>query len=390
MAISSNSLIQTAHYQQSESHFRKISLANKVPSKQSLSNESSNKQAAELTLKQLGSSLASGLNSPHRSNITDSSNNVKAIEEENNTYDKPLPPKVALIRMILAGVFGKDFEDDVGELAFEHANSPPQQSSTIQTLQIGVFQSADTEISAQNENSVDIDGLSFNAGDVLSVTQWQHQQQSLSYQVSGQFDLNGSSYDVNYALDLTSEFTFSQSFEITAAALKDPLIVQFGAQGIGSIQGTRSFDLVDEKPNEQLPIFSGDVAYLVYDQNKNGVADNGSELFGPQSGSGFAELAELDSNQNGFIEKEDVAYQSLYLWQPALTKTEDEGKGANARGQWLSLSEAGIQAISTNAIATPFTFYDDTHQVAAQLQQSSFALSDSGQAYGVHHVDVRI
>jgi hypothetical protein len=59
-----------------------------------------------------------------------------------------------------------------------------------------------------------------------------------------------------------------------------------------------------------------DNAFLIYDKNNNGMVDNGSELFGDQSGSstGFEELAKYDDNGDGIIDPLDGIYPILQLW----------------------------------------------------------------------------
>jgi len=66
-----------------------------------------------------------------------------------------------------------------------------------------------------------------------------------------------------------------------------------------------------------------DEAFLWMDRNGNGRVDDGSELFGTatrlQSGvvatNGFEALKELDTNQDGVIDKNDFAWWRLMLWR---------------------------------------------------------------------------
>ena len=51
--------------------------------------------------------------------------------------------------------------------------------------------------------------------------------------------------------------------------------------------------------------------FIAFDKNQNGVIDDGSELFGPQTGSGFTELSQYDEDGNGWIDENDSAYSQL-------------------------------------------------------------------------------
>ena len=48
--------------------------------------------------------------------------------------------------------------------------------------------------------------------------------------------------------------------------------------------------------------------FLALDKNGNGKIDDGSELFGTKSGDGFADLAEYDSDGNGWIDEKGRVY----------------------------------------------------------------------------------
>jgi len=93
-----------------------------------------------------------------------------------------------------------------------------------------------------------------------------------------------------------------------------------------------SFDFDGDGTREQLPwtAINTDDAWLVLDHSGNGTIDNGQELFGNitrqpapppgQEKNGFLALAEYDKvanggNSDGMIDRHDVIFTSLRLWQ---------------------------------------------------------------------------
>ncbi len=360
MAITTHSLNQQAYSQQDYHHGRKVSLSkNQTPAAIDSNPPPTDSQTNlnAVTIKQLQTFTNSLSISEQRP--------VESTKED--IYDRPLTGRVKMMKLILESTFGESItllRADLSNAAKSlHIDEIPNKSSLSNSV--------------LPEITIRIDANTFMPEDRLTVEQWQIHQQEVSYNMQGEFDINGKHLSLNYSFTLASEKVKYSSFESTAAALKDPLIVQFGDRSIGEISGQEKFDINQDSEIDNLPIFSGDVGYLVYDKNNNNKADNGSELFGPTSGNGFSELSLLDENNNGFLDKEDSAYNKLYLWQPD-------------KNTWLSLADAGIEVISTNAIATPYSFYNKDDEVQAQMRSSSIAISESGRGLGVHQVDVRI
>jgi len=308
--------------------------------------------------------------------------------DETELYQRPLPPKVKLIKLILESYLGKDLSIDLSQLDFR--NSKQQSLADTEKL-------SDLNTSSNPKNELlNIDGQQFNSDDNITVTNSNVELQYLSYQVQGQFSLNDQNITLDYQFDLSSKYASKTTITTTAAALKDPLIIQFGAQGIGEINGETELDINNDKNLNSLPIFSGDVGYLVFDKNDNKTVDNGSELFGPTSNNGFSELAQLDSNNNGFFDSQDNAYQRVYIWQPQQDNSSNNTsniipkKGNNNQQELVSLAHAGVSAIYLDAIDTPFNFRNQNGDITAQLRQSSFAITDNNQAVGIHQIDVQI
>jgi len=205
--------------------------------------------------------------------------------------------------------------------------------------------------------------------------------QSLNFSTSGIYNINDKVFHSTFELQLSEQRVSMTQSTLSVDQMKDPLLVQFGPRSLGQLNGQSSeIDINSDDVPDSLPMFEGDVGYLVFDKNNNGKADGGHELFGPQSGDGFQDLSSLDSNNNGFIDREDDDFSQLKLWQI----------DGNGNESWRNLSDTDIEAISLNSTVTPFNFYDKDDQLQAQLTQSSVALTDKGVAYGVHQVDVRI
>lgn len=222
---------------------------------------------------------------------------------------------------------------------------------------------------------------SSDAGTVTQTLEWHTVNQALNFSISGEFQYDDKQINMTYTYSIESAYTFISYKAVHNPPLKDPIIVQFGDRPLGHITNYQTFDIDSDNNNDSLPIFTGDVGFLVHDKNGNRKADDGKELFGPKTGFGFNELDTLDEDQNGFIDKSDSAYKDLYIWQPGVN-------GSN--GQFLSLKQADVAGISTQAITTPFSFLDNQGNTKAQMRYSSFAFSHDFKTRGVHQVDVEI
>jgi len=107
-------------------------------------------------------------------------------------------------------------------------------------------------------------------------------------------------------LTLTAELLMSrESVTVTQvsiragdAVVKDPLVLNFSGTA-AQLGNDAVFDLNSDGQVDSLRFVGAQSAVLYFDKDHNGVATNGSELFGPTTGDGFAELAKLDGDANG-------------------------------------------------------------------------------------------
>lgn len=218
--------------------------------------------------------------------------------------------------------------------------------------------------------------LSLGGMQMMELTQ-RSETESCTFAASGNVCLaDGSTrqFDVGYRMERSE-----QSTRLDLASFKDPLVVDFGELVDSLGRHGIEFDIDSDGKTENLRLPTGDAGVLFHDRNHNGRADDGSELFGPQSGDGFGELAELDGDGNGWIDGGDAAYADLMLWQLA----ED---GAS---QVRSLTEAGIGALATASAETPFTLKEDGEAVG-QVRSSSVWLGEHSGAGIVRQIDVAV
>lgn len=105
-----------------------------------------------------------------------------------------------------------------------------------------------------------------------------------------------------------------------AAPFTTPLVLDLNGDGIEltSVNGaTAFFDVGVDGFAEATGWVAADDGLLVLDVNGNGRIDNGSELFGDQTGHahGFLALAQHDDNGDGVIDASDAVFGQLRIWQ---------------------------------------------------------------------------
>jgi hypothetical protein len=166
----------------------------------------------------------------------------------------------------------------------------------------------------------------------------------------------------------------SLSMRVGDAPVQDPLVLDLAGTGIRFSTETVDLDLDGDGRDEAVHRPQAGAAFLVRDGDGDGRITRGDELFGPQSGQGFAELAQLDQDGNGAIDEGDAAWSTLQLW--------DGAKGLT------SLGAAGVGAILLPSTAAAFTHTDDANQALAHTRRLGIYLREDGSAGAVAQVDM--
>lgn len=224
--------------------------------------------------------------------------------------------------------------------------------------------SARSDTPAQAEN--------LNQG-AVTIREWSYSYEAVSAAFSGSVALeDGSSFSWSMQFAMSyEEFSFS---ERTEQPMKDPLVMSFNGRPVELTGQTTAFQLTDNAKHIQ-QLAQGQY-YLAKDSNANGVVDSGSELFGPTTGEGFAELAAFDEDQNGLIDKQDPIWQNLWLWRP-------EEKGL------YSLKEMGVTALSVDSVATPFSLRHK-NEVQGRLERSSIFITEDKNVGLLQQIDLKV
>jgi len=207
-----------------------------------------------------------------------------------------------------------------------------------------------------------------------TVMEFNYRYQAVDASFAGAVQLeDGSTQSFAFSFSMQESYA---SFSIRQeAVLKDPLVLSTTGQSFQWTGASQSFDFFSNDTNAKLPTLADGQYYLSYDRNQDGRITQGKELFGPSTGSGFAELAALDEDQDGFVDSSDSAWQQLSIWRP---------------GEALqSLTDAGIGAISAQSVATSFGLYDGD-ALMARIARSGIFLSEQGNVGLLQQVDLNI
>ncbi len=160
--------------------------------------------------------------------------------------------------------------------------------------------------------------------------------------------------------------------------LTDPIVINLKDNPATLTGKTFLFDLDNDGKEEEISQLSSNSGFLALDKNGDGIINDGSELFGPNTGNGFDELAKYDSDGNGWIDEADEIYSQLKVW----VKDED------GNDKLLSLKDADVGAIYLGNQRTDFSLKDDENNLHGQVKSTGIYLHENGNAGTVQQIDL--
>ena len=171
--------------------------------------------------------------------------------------------------------------------------------------------------------------------------------------------------------------SFYEKNNLTRSVFIDPLIINFNGTLPDLSQETFAFDIDCDGTQDQLSALADGNGFLALDRNKNGMIDDGKELFGTQTGNGFDELSFYDEDNNAWIDENDAIFEGLRIYR-------QDGE----KQTLCTLGEMGIGAIYLRTIGTPFTYKDDSNISLGQLKATGLFLTEKGEVGSIAQIDL--
>ena len=219
-------------------------------------------------------------------------------------------------------------------------------------------------------------GLSYN------LHQTRTEQETTTMQTSGVVK-TANGRQINFAMDVSMSRQFESKLDVSVRAGDqpvDPLVINLsGAPGTLTDQ-KYSFDIDSDGSAEQISFAGSGSGFLALDRNNDGKINDGGELFGPESGNGFSDLAQLDGDGNNWIDENDAVFDKLRIW------TKDE----SGQDQLVALGQAGVGAIYLGNVSTEFAVKDAANEQQGQVRRSGMFLRENGTAGVVQQIDLAV
>ena len=202
------------------------------------------------------------------------------------------------------------------------------------------------------------------------------------------FDTTGSVHtadgrDISFAISLEMSRSFTREtqnmIDFGQPVLCDPLVINLDHCSATVSDQKFYFDLNADGKEESISMLSGKRGFLALDKNQDGVINDGSELFGTESGNGFLDLAAFDEDKNGWIDEADSIFPRLKIMSV------DEKGGQTL----IPLSEADVGAICLKNVSTDFDCKSDTtNDLNARIRRTGFFLYENGESGTLQQLDL--
>lgn len=192
---------------------------------------------------------------------------------------------------------------------------------------------------------------------------------------------DGREIDISASLSMSRSFATTSSLTLGGnAVMTDPLVINFDGTG-AQLENTRfDFDLDSDGVPEQIASLRPNSGYLALDRNGDGQINNGSELFGPASDNGFAELAVYDEDANGFIDEGDSIYSQLGIWQ----------RHSDCSSSLFALGDKNIGAIYLGHALSPMQLKDSANNTLGEVVSSGFYLREDGSSGVIQQINLAV
>ena len=193
---------------------------------------------------------------------------------------------------------------------------------------------------------------------------------------------DGRQLDFHISLKMSRSFVemSENKIDFGQPRLCDPLVINLNTN-VASVSDQKFFfDIDADGTEEEISMLGKGSGYLALDTNADGIINDGSELFGTQSGNGFKDLLAHDEDGNGWIDEADSIFQKLKIWSM------DE----NGNSTLIDLKEAGVGAIYLGYENTEFSLKNEAHETNAVIQKTGLFLYDDGRSGTMQQLDLAV
>lgn len=213
-------------------------------------------------------------------------------------------------------------------------------------------------------------------------TEYYREQERTSYQTKGTVvtaDGREIEFNLSFAMSRSFERYYNEKYEAKVVSFCDPLVINLDSTMPEVSDEKFLFDIDGDGVLDAISRLSGKSGYLALDKNGDGQINDGTELFGTKSGNGFADLAEYDSDGNGWIDEDDEIWDKLMIWC----------MDGNGKSQLYHVSEKGIGAICLQNVSSNFSLNSlKTNQTNAAVRNTGIFLYENGNVGTVQHMDL--
>lgn len=189
---------------------------------------------------------------------------------------------------------------------------------------------------------------------------------------------DGQSIEFDLSLEMERSYAATREYEETQELVfTDPLILNFDGNYADLSNEKFEFDLDADGNTELIGYLTGNSGMLALDRNSDGIINDGTELFGAQTGDGFAELADYDEDENGYIDEADSIFDQLLIWNKTSEVDSLE-----------SLKDKDIGAIYLGSGATPFDIKGEGNQHNGTVRNSGVYFTENGAVGTLQQIDM--
>lgn len=185
-------------------------------------------------------------------------------------------------------------------------------------------------------------------------------------------------FNVNFMMSRSFAAYYEEEIDFVGNAFTDPLVINLDGNIDSISDQTFYFDLDCDGSEEEISRLTAGSGFLALDMNDDGIINDGSELFGAQTGNGFSELSKYDTDKDGFIDEDDEIFESLKIW------AFDE----SGESHLYTLKEKNVGAIYLGHAATNFSFNSlKDNSANAKMRSTGVFLFEDGNVGTISQID---